>query len=75
MQQLDVETEVNNKYLIDASCWFFLSSHFAHDARSQEPKAITLVTHGWKYQATTRPEIFHNVTLMTAIITLCEYPS
>ena len=33
-----VETEVHNKHLIVASCWFFLSSHFAHDARSQEPK-------------------------------------
>ena len=35
-----VETEVNNKHLIVASCWFFpLSSHFVYDARSQEPKA------------------------------------
>ena len=33
-----VETEVDNKHLIAASCWFSLSSHFAHDARSQEPK-------------------------------------
>ena len=30
--------QVNNKHLIVASCWFFLSSYFAHDARSQEPK-------------------------------------
>jgi len=29
----------NNKHLIVASCWFFLSSYFAHNARSQEPKA------------------------------------
>jgi len=34
-----VETEVHNKHLIVASCWFSLSSHFAHDARSQEPKS------------------------------------
>ena len=34
-----VETEVDTKHLIVASCWFSLSSHFAHDARSQEPKA------------------------------------
>jgi hypothetical protein len=27
-----------NKHLIVASCWFSLSSHFAHDVRSQEPK-------------------------------------
>ena len=35
-----VETEVDNEHLIVTSCWFFLSlsSHFAHDARSQEPK-------------------------------------
>jgi len=33
-----VETEVDNIHLIVASCWFSLSSHFAHDARSQEPK-------------------------------------
>ena len=30
-----VETEVNNKHLIVASCWFFC----LHTARSQEPKA------------------------------------
>jgi len=29
--------------LIVASCWFFLSSYFAHDARSQEPKVVTFV--------------------------------
>ena len=34
-----VETEDDNKHLIVASCWFSLSSHFAHDAQSQEPKA------------------------------------
>jgi len=34
-----VEREVDNKHLIVASCWFSLSSHFAHDALSQEPKA------------------------------------
>ena len=34
-----VETEVDNKCLIAASCWFFLSSHFVHDARLHEPKA------------------------------------
>ena len=33
MQQSD-----DNKHLIVAYCWFSLSSHFAHDARSQEPK-------------------------------------
>jgi len=33
-----VETEVDNKHLIVTSCWFSLSSHFAHDAWSQEPK-------------------------------------
>ena len=33
----------NNKHLIVASCWFFLSSHFAHDARSQEPKGLIQV--------------------------------
>ena len=33
------ETEVDNKHLIVASCWFSLFSHFAHDALSQEPKA------------------------------------
>jgi len=32
------ETEVDNKYLIVASCWFSLFWHFAHDARSQEHK-------------------------------------
>jgi len=32
-----VETEVDNKHMIVASYWFSLSSHFAHDARSQEP--------------------------------------
>jgi len=35
-----VETEVVYKCLIVASCWFSLSSHFAQDARSQEPKPI-----------------------------------
>jgi recombinational DNA repair protein (RecF pathway) len=33
-----VETEVDNKHLNVASCWFSLSSQFAHDARSQESK-------------------------------------
>ena len=37
-----VETEVDNKHPIVASCWFFLSSHLAHDARSQEPKTHTV---------------------------------
>jgi len=34
-----IETEVDNKHLTVASCWFSLSSHFVHDARPQEPKA------------------------------------
>jgi len=38
-----VETEVDNKHLIVASCWFSLSSHFAHDVRSQEPKAYKYI--------------------------------
>ena len=33
------DTEVDNKHLFVASCWFSLSSHFARDALSQEPKA------------------------------------
>ena len=35
---LQRSAEVDNKHLIVSSCWFYLSSHFAHDARSQEPK-------------------------------------
>ena len=37
-----VETEVDNKHLIVASCWFSVSSHFAHDARSEEPKPFQI---------------------------------
>ena len=33
------DIDVNNKHLIVASCWLFLSSYFARDVRSQEPKA------------------------------------
>jgi len=33
---------VKNKHLIVASCWFSLTSQFAHDARSQKPKAYCL---------------------------------
>jgi hypothetical protein len=41
---------------------------------------ITLVSRGWKYQATKRPEIFHYVTPITATIILAgprlyEFPS
>ena len=32
------QSDVYYKLLIVASCWFSLSSHFAHYARSQEPK-------------------------------------
>jgi len=37
---------VDNKHLIVASCWFSLSlsSHFAHDARSQELKPSELIS-------------------------------
>ena len=34
---------VDNKHPIVASCWFSLSSHFAHDARSQEPKGMAVL--------------------------------
>jgi len=41
---------VDNKHLIVASCWFSLSSHFAHDARSQEPKGclICFIASSWQ---------------------------
>jgi hypothetical protein len=49
----NVETEVNNKHPIVASCWFFyLSSHFAHDALSQEHKRQTVQS----YKNSTRHE-------------------
>jgi len=40
----NVETEVDNKHLIVASCWFSFSSHFAHNERSQEPKTTSYLT-------------------------------
>ena len=32
-------------HFVVASCWLSLSSHFAHDARSQEPKIIHMLIH------------------------------
>ena len=45
MPETYVETEINNKHLIVASCWFFLSLHtFDHDARSQEPEVSNSIS-------------------------------
>ena len=63
-----VETEVDNKHLIVVSFWFSLFSHFAHDARSQEPKA---------YMNKLRPLFKDNiigkkaVTLISLILETC----
>jgi len=36
---------VKNKHLTVASCWFSLTPQFAHNSRSQKPKALLPVSH------------------------------
>ena len=49
-----IETVVDDKHLIVASCWFSLSSHFAHDARSREPK-VNKVLKETRFDCTKQP--------------------